>query len=287
MVVGRLQKTNVLLSLLKDRPLEVFDRLSMQASDLWRTHRTPKEVSIDRRRSWMQILHELSATIGEQFEEYRNESHLRRIQDQVRHRIEEKLSDPPFTLRFNGDRRLAELCYLACRAMKPSIVVETGVAYGVTSAYILQALHLNGRGALHSIDLPPLSAASRKNEHYIGILIPEHLRDRWELHRGTSKRVLPRVLEKVEAVDIACLDSRSSYKVKFHDLSILGRYLTHPGLIVVDDVGRTSEFLDWSEAFQPTYAATAPEIDRNNYFGVAANGQKKEPGDQPIVASSK
>ena len=221
MAIGSLKKANLLISLLKDRPIEVYDRLHMQVRDFWQFYRTPKSVPVNQKCSWPDILAGVSATVGDRLQEFVAEPALHQIQDQVRRRMKEMLSDPPFTLTFNGDRRLAELCYLACRAMKPSIVVETGVAYGVISAYILQALQLNGRGTLHSIDLSPLSVASKKNEHFIGILIPEHLKRRWELHRGVSKRILPRVLAKVEAVDIACLDSRSSYKVKYGDLSIL------------------------------------------------------------------
>jgi hypothetical protein len=42
------------------------------------------------------------------------------------------------------------LQYAVVRAFQPRIVVETGVANGVSSAYILLALQANGRGALSS-----------------------------------------------------------------------------------------------------------------------------------------
>ena len=50
-----------------------------------------------------------------------------------------------------------ETIYLLVRSLKPETVVETGVCYGASSAYILQALKDNGRGVLYSIDLgnPP------------------------------------------------------------------------------------------------------------------------------------
>ena len=40
-------------------------------------------------------------------------------------------------------------------------VVETGVAHGVTSRFILEALERNGRGFLWSIDLPPLEKVGK------------------------------------------------------------------------------------------------------------------------------
>lgn len=51
-----------------------------------------------------------------------------------------------------------ETLYTIIRIRKPDIVVETGVAQGVSSTFILQALEDNGRGQLYSIDLPPAGA---------------------------------------------------------------------------------------------------------------------------------
>jgi predicted O-methyltransferase YrrM len=45
------------------------------------------------------------------------------------------------------------LQYIAVRAFQPEIVVELGLANGVSSAYILLALQKNERGALYSVGL--------------------------------------------------------------------------------------------------------------------------------------
>jgi predicted O-methyltransferase YrrM len=47
-----------------------------------------------------------------------------------------------------------EIFYILMRKIKPKIVVETGVSFGVTSSFILQAMENNGYGTLYSIDLP-------------------------------------------------------------------------------------------------------------------------------------
>jgi len=44
--------------------------------------------------------------------------------------------------------------YAICRKLKPHVVIETGVHYGASSAFILQALYDNNFGHLYSIDLP-------------------------------------------------------------------------------------------------------------------------------------
>src|SRR5947207_15097922 len=47
----------------------------------------------------------------------------------------------------------AEL-YAVVRAFKPEVIVETGVASGISSAHILRALAATGSGPLYSFDLP-------------------------------------------------------------------------------------------------------------------------------------
>jgi predicted O-methyltransferase YrrM len=64
-----------------------------------------------------------------------------------------------FSLAHNADKDLAQLCYVTCRVLRPQAVVETGVRYGISSAYILQALHIKGCGRLWTVDLPPLAPA--------------------------------------------------------------------------------------------------------------------------------
>ena len=61
----------------------------------------------------------------------------------------------PFSLSFLAIFRAeATTLYALCRKLKPDVVVETGVASGVSSSYILCALHENEHGQLYSIDVP-------------------------------------------------------------------------------------------------------------------------------------
>ncbi len=56
----------------------------------------------------------------------------------------------------DGDAGLVRAIWCLMRHLRPKNVVETGVAHGVTSRFILEALKRNGDGHLWSIDLPPL-----------------------------------------------------------------------------------------------------------------------------------
>lgn len=55
----------------------------------------------------------------------------------------------------DGDAGLVRTIWCLVRHLKPKRVVETGVAHGVTSRFVLEALERNGSGHLWSIDLPP------------------------------------------------------------------------------------------------------------------------------------
>ena len=82
--------------------------------------------------------------------------------------------------------------YAAVRALRPDLVVETGVASGVSSAYILLALERNAKGTLHSVEIGDTSYLPANKEP--GWIVPEWLRSRWRLHIGDVRAVLPGLL---------------------------------------------------------------------------------------------
>lgn len=90
-----------------------------------------------------------------------------------------------------GNHALGATAYAVVRALRAEAVVETGVATGVASAFILAALADNDRGALHSVDLPPLAWVRAER---VGVAVPAELRRRWHYHWGASSRLLEPVL---------------------------------------------------------------------------------------------
>lgn len=139
----------------------------------------------------------------------------------------------PFSAAHRGTATLGRLCYAVCRRLRPSRVVETGVAYGVTSAYVLQALAANGQGELLSVDLPPLGPHAEEN---VGCLIPPHLRTRWNLTRGSAKKVLPRMLQEAGSIDMFVHDSLHTYSHMQWELKIALAALRPGGALIVDDI---------------------------------------------------
>jgi len=129
----------------------------------------------------------------------------------------------------------AEL-YVAVRAIKPRIMVETGVASGVSSAHILRALAMNGTGTLHSIYLPNLQEGSGLPDgRSSGWMVPESLRGRWKLQIGDSRKLLPDLLRSLGRVDIFLHDSDHSYEGMLFEFEQAFPKLTHGGLLLSDD----------------------------------------------------
>ena len=105
--------------------------------------------------TWEEALRDLEARLGP-VAEVLEEPALAEVEQNTRRLLGQIRDKDPFSPRWAADSLLVRCCYLVCRLLEPAVVVETGVAYGVSSAFILRALEKNGRGVLHSVDLPPL-----------------------------------------------------------------------------------------------------------------------------------
>ena len=84
------------------------------------------------------------------------------------------------------------LLYFLVRSIKPSLVVETGVAAGFSSKAILTAMHENGSGQLFSSDFP--YCRLEQPEKYIGVLVDNNLKERWSLHIEGDRKNIPAFL---------------------------------------------------------------------------------------------
>lgn len=129
----------------------------------------------------------------------------------------------------------AEL-YVVVRALKPRVIVETGVASGLSSAHILRALAANGTGTLHSIDLPNVQAGSVLPAGLLpGWLVPDSLRGPWRRHIGDARELLPHLLAALTQVDLFLHDSDHSYENMSFEFAQAFPKLASGGLLMSDD----------------------------------------------------
>ncbi len=157
----------------------------------------------------------------------------------------------------------AELLYLFVRALRPAVVVETGVELGVSSAYLLQALADSGRGELWSIDLPTLGPGGRVNQdgkldrshvesvEMVGQAVPERLRGRWHLSLGDARDLLP-TLSAPEPWDVFFHDSEHSRAHMLWEYGLAWPHLRPGGLLLSDDVPNNDAFLTFSRSVGQT-----------------------------------
>jgi len=180
----------------------------------------------------------------------------------------------------NADFALARTAYLVCRALRPAVVVETGVAYGVTSAFILQALHRNAGGTLYSVDLPPLHP---HGDQFVGSAIPQGLRSRWQLYRGSGQRVLPKVLPTLPRLDVFVHDSLHTFHNMQAELQLVTPRLNHRAVVLADDIQENRAYAQWIDQAHPSYSAVVGEVAKPALFGVAVMGVESAPGARTSV----
>ena len=242
-----------LLRLSFGNPVEFFDRAEVIVL-------SNKEALFGRRRAtsaypgrvkWENGILALSGILGRDLQSFLDEPELHAMQRRI-DRLTQDLEmqrDLPFPTVYNAKSTMMRLVYLLCRALEPETVVETGVAYGVSTAIILAALHKNRKGVLHSIDLPPIGA--RTSDIRIGMMVPNRYRGRWRLHLGSSKRTLPRLLESgVSPIDIFLHDSAQLYEIQRMELMNVWAHMPPRGVIIADSIHRNTAFAEFTREKQ-------------------------------------
>lgn len=139
--------------------------------------------------------------------------------------------------------------YAIVRTLKPELVVETGVANGISSAYLLLALERNGRGMLHSIEVGDGTylPAGRPN----GWIVPGWLRKRWSLHWGDSRRLVPDLLNELGTIDIFIHDSLHTYEHMKFEYEQAYPHLRRGGVLISDDALWNRAFGDFAGQAHP------------------------------------
>jgi hypothetical protein len=159
-----------------------------------------------------------------------------------------------------------ELLYILVRFARPTIVLETGVFDGISSAVILQALEDAGHGTLVSIDLPARNPVAGSTDRMIertlppgmspGWVVPDYLRQRFRLFEGDSRQWLPKLLAEYPRIDIFFHDSLHTFEHQHFEYSAAWPHIPGGGLLLSDDIFFNSAFHDFCNKHRREYVHT-------------------------------
>jgi predicted O-methyltransferase YrrM len=227
------RKYRLLFKLLFSRPGEFFDRVKTRAEGM----ASPAQSTVEAQGvDLAAMLDQSSKYLGMDLNGFLHDPDA----EAIRAHIDAQravLDRPASAAMHDADTGLSEFCYVICRALRPLVVVETGVGSGVSTSFILKALAANDEGHLWSIDLPPIGA-----EQFTGSFVPHPLKNRWTLHRGRSRDLLPQLLNKLSAPDIFLHDSLHTTRNMTFEFQAAWEKMNAGGVLLSDDIHMSKAF---------------------------------------------
>jgi hypothetical protein len=234
--------TTAVVDLASD-PLEILT--TIQDSYVYDREQRGREFRYDPDKAWEDRLHHVLAVDRP----CRAASEFWDLWPKVMCELQEKgiRAGPESFLAWNdGDAGFVRAIWCVVRHLRPKNVVETGVAHGVTSRFILEAMERNGVGHLWSIDLPPFERHWRKQ---VGVAVDGRFGDRWTYIKGSSRRHLPELISRLGQIDLFIHDSLHSERNVRFELDMAWEVLRPNGVIVVDDIDASWGFRSFTEKF--------------------------------------
>jgi Methyltransferase domain len=208
-----------------------------------------------------------------------NIEHLLSLYRHVRERLETRFSADQIRRGSTGGwpGMKEAVLHALVRRYHPQDVVETGVAQGISTTFILDALQQNGTGHLTSVDLPNVDPSGYSYENgtrdpvfvkaalEVGWLVPEALRSRWTLLIGPSEDVLPTLSIQPQ---LFVHDSKHTYEHMTLEFEWAWSRLPNGGILVSDDISWNSAYSDFLAAHKSDVVPICTEG-----VGIALRGQ--------------
>jgi hypothetical protein len=169
----------------------------------------------------------------------------------------------------DADPGFAEAIWCVLAHLRPAVVVETGVAHGLTSRVVLERLELSETGRLWSIDLPAVDPMLHEQ---IGVAVPEVLRRQWTYVEGSSRQQLPSVLAELKTVNVFVHDSLHTGRNVRFELGQAWSRLSTGGVVVADDIDHSLGFRDFIERAKPAAWLATKHADGQGLWGLAVKG---------------
>lgn len=156
-----------------------------------------------------------------------------------------------------------DLLYNAIIYLKPTNILETGVAYGWSSMAILSAISHNKKGNLISIDMPYMH---KNNEAFVGCIVPDYLKKDWTLIREADITGIKKALNVFDSeIDLCHYDSDKSYLGRMWAYPKLWKALSKNGVLISDDIQDNIAFKEFSETVNVNPIIISSQ---NKYVGI-------------------
>jgi hypothetical protein len=167
----------------------------------------------------------------------------------------------------DADSSLCRAVWCVTLHTHPEIVIETGVAHGVTSRIVLEALGQNDVGHLWSIDLP--FPFDHRLHGETAMVVTDACRHRWTYLEGSSKQRLPPLVAEVGHVEVFIHDSLHTAENTLFEMEQAALAMPAGGVMLVDDIDSHVGFATFTERHPGYQTIICPAADREGMFGIA------------------
>ncbi|MDH5377829.1 MAG: class I SAM-dependent methyltransferase [Gammaproteobacteria bacterium] len=123
----------------------------------------------------------------------------------------------------------------AIEVAKPRLACEVGLAYGISTLYILDAMQQHGGGTLIGMD--PAQRDSTWQGTGLQNVERAGFSKHYKFYEETSQRVLPRLAEGGTRIQFAFIDGWHTFDHTLVDFFYVDQVLDVGGVVVLDDIG--------------------------------------------------
>lgn len=171
------------------------------------------------------------------------------------HGLIAKQSGKNYGNNFDCEEGLAAFLYSYVMTNKPAVIVETGVANGITTNILMKALEKTG-GELHSFDIDP-----KTQNVYRG-------KGNWSFHLLTKDydSALKNYVQEIGSVNLWIHDSNHGYSWQAFEYSLALTTLVEDGVLVSDDIDSSTA---WGLASEFEFNSSFGVFDTRKFLGIA------------------
>jgi Methyltransferase domain len=172
----------------------------------------------------------------------------------------------------DADTSLCRAVWCVALHTRAEVVIETGVAHGITSRIVLEALNQNDFGHLWSIDLPfPFDHQLRTET---GAAVTDACRPRWSYLEGSSRQKLPPLVTEVGRVEMFIHDSLHTTRNTLFEMEQAASAMPERGVMLVDDIDSHEGFTTFARRHPEYQTIICPSGDEVGMFGIAVKSKR-------------